>query len=380
MNEEYVRGLVSVIVPTYSRAHMVTEAMDSVWAQTYRPIELIVVDDGSTDETPRVLAAWGTMHSGDALFALRTFRQENRGVSAARNLGLIESRGEFIQFLDSDDLLGRSKVERQVSLLRKTANVQAAIASECSFLCGQDGFVVLSAKKARPVVRCLSDAMRGWFVSSHAILWSRAAARTIGPWDEQLVASEDRDYAFRFLVQGGRMVSEPAAWVYFRRPGLLSENLTSGTSPKHGESWILMLDKLRAALDEQGLLEKYRSQLAWLYYKGTGHWARSYGDSRRKCLERFRELRTPSDKEGLRLVWRFVRSARGQLCQMQALQICYAWTRNFVKRRRAVATVGSAHELTWLHEDQTGAPGARAGSGFEAPRCSERASAAGPPG
>jgi glycosyltransferase involved in cell wall biosynthesis len=77
-----------VIVPTHNRADLISEALDSVWAQIYRPIELLVVDDGSTDNTVEVVQKWGRGCDSDAKFTLRYFRQENRGPAAARNHGL----------------------------------------------------------------------------------------------------------------------------------------------------------------------------------------------------------------------------------------------------------------------------------------------------
>ena len=88
-------GLVSVIVPTYNRAHVLSRALDSVLAQTRPGMEIIVVDDGSTDHTPELLADYGD--------SLRVLRQPNAGVSAARNAGIRASRGEFVALLDSDD-------------------------------------------------------------------------------------------------------------------------------------------------------------------------------------------------------------------------------------------------------------------------------------
>ena len=93
MNRMEAKTQVSVIIPTYNRGWTIGEAVDSVLAQDYRDFELIVVDDGSTDNTPQVLDAY----SG----AIKVFRQENKGVSAARNRGISEASGRFIAF-DSD--------------------------------------------------------------------------------------------------------------------------------------------------------------------------------------------------------------------------------------------------------------------------------------
>jgi glycosyltransferase involved in cell wall biosynthesis len=103
-------GLVSVVVPTYNRAYIIAQAINSVLAQTYRDIEIIVVDDGSTDATSEVISKFGPK--------VRFFRQRNAGVSAARNLGLRAARGEFVALLDSDDAWLPWKIEAQVAVLR----------------------------------------------------------------------------------------------------------------------------------------------------------------------------------------------------------------------------------------------------------------------
>ena len=101
---------VSVIIPTYNRAALVKEAVASVLAQTWREFELIVVDDGSTDDTPEALAPYASR--------IRLLRRENRGgVSAARNAGMAAARGEWLAFLDSDDLWLPEKLARQMAYL-----------------------------------------------------------------------------------------------------------------------------------------------------------------------------------------------------------------------------------------------------------------------
>lgn len=98
--------VVSVIIPTYNRAHCVGEAIESVLNQTFRDFEVIVVDDGSTDNTPEVLAAFGNR--------IRVIGQENSGVSAARNAGIKAARGNWVAFLDSDDIWEPDKLSVQM--------------------------------------------------------------------------------------------------------------------------------------------------------------------------------------------------------------------------------------------------------------------------
>jgi glycosyltransferase involved in cell wall biosynthesis len=104
--------LVSVVIPTYNRAGTIARAVDSVLAQTWRPLEVIVVDDGSTDQTGEILADYGDR--------IRLIRQNNRGPGAARNTGIQAASGQIISFLDSDDIWLPDKTERQVNLLQRT--------------------------------------------------------------------------------------------------------------------------------------------------------------------------------------------------------------------------------------------------------------------
>jgi glycosyltransferase involved in cell wall biosynthesis len=126
MSEECLPGLVSVIIPTYNCAHFLIEAMDSVLGQNYRPIELIVVDDGSTDKTREVVEGWKQKRPRNNAFELRYFYQENKGGPAALNLGLIESQGEYIQFLAADDVLSPQKLTYQISALSSCGSKTAA--------------------------------------------------------------------------------------------------------------------------------------------------------------------------------------------------------------------------------------------------------------
>src|SRR5262249_14778327 len=110
-----IPGLVSTIIPVYNRPALLREAAASALGQTYRPVEVILVDDGSTDNTPRVCRELAEQHAGIVTY----LRQENAGPGAARERGRQSARGEFIQYLDSDDLLAPAKFERQVLGLRQ---------------------------------------------------------------------------------------------------------------------------------------------------------------------------------------------------------------------------------------------------------------------
>ncbi len=103
-------GLVSVLIPTYNRDYILGAAIDSVLAQTYRPIEVVVVDDGSTDDTRALVEKYGP--------PVRYIYQENGGLAVARNTGLAAARGEFVAFQDSDDCWVPWKLQAQVAVMR----------------------------------------------------------------------------------------------------------------------------------------------------------------------------------------------------------------------------------------------------------------------
>lgn len=119
------RPLVSVVVPTYNRAQLVCDALDSVAAQTWRPIEIVVVDDGSTDASREAIVEWRERNEDQSL-SLCYIHQANQGQNAARNTGIAAARGEFIAFLDSDDVYLPAKLEKQVALLARHKEFGAA--------------------------------------------------------------------------------------------------------------------------------------------------------------------------------------------------------------------------------------------------------------
>jgi glycosyltransferase involved in cell wall biosynthesis len=108
--ESRSRDLVSVVMPCYNGERYLAEAIDSVLGQTYRPVELVVVDDGSTDGSRRIAQGYGDR--------IRWTQHDHSGISAARNRGIALASGEFLGFLDADDLWTADKLERQVGALR----------------------------------------------------------------------------------------------------------------------------------------------------------------------------------------------------------------------------------------------------------------------
>ena len=119
------RPLVSVIVPVYDGERFVVDAVDSILRQNYHPLEIIAVDDGSTDDTARILQSYEE---------IRYIYQPNQGVAAARNKGIADSRGELIAFLDADDFWARNKLKVQVNCLSRNPDIVYTLGWQRNFL------------------------------------------------------------------------------------------------------------------------------------------------------------------------------------------------------------------------------------------------------
>jgi glycosyltransferase involved in cell wall biosynthesis len=294
MNEECVPGLVSVIIPTYNCAHFLIEAMNSVLAQTYRPIELIVVDDGSTDNTREVVEGWKQKHPRDNAFELRYFDQENKGGPAARNVGLVESQGEYIQFLDADDVLSPSKLSCQVIALSSCGCQTAAYGPWRHFEKVGEKMAMYEPYGSVEGNDLLKKWIDGSFVVSHSLLWKRADLIKLGAWDESLAADQDGEYAMRFLAYGGNLIYCDQAWVYYRQsPNFLraGNHVSRWKTSKSIRSRIRVTRRLERILSIRGLLnDEYRAALSRRYYNIAKDFTIGHKTLRQLCLRHFQKL------------------------------------------------------------------------------------------
>ncbi|MEF3697324.1 glycosyltransferase family 2 protein [Desulfolutivibrio sp.] len=183
---------VSAVIPTFDRAAMVSEAVASVLSQCGAELELVVVDDGSTDDTPAVLV-------GISDSRLRVAATSNRGVAAARNLGASMARGRYVAFLDSDDTWLPGKIERQLAYMAASGHA----VSQTQEIWVRGGVRVnprrVHLKKDGDFFR---QALRLCLVSPSSVMIDRDYLRQVGPFDEGLAACEDYDLWLRMLLRG----------------------------------------------------------------------------------------------------------------------------------------------------------------------------------
>ncbi|MES0446417.1 MAG: glycosyltransferase, partial [Desulfobacterales bacterium] len=179
--------LVSVIIPTYNRGWIINEAIDSVLAQDYLNFELIVVDDGSTDNTHDILNSYQNN--------FLVLRQNNNGVSAARNRGLAAASGHFIAFLDSDDTWLPQKLSRQVDFFH--SNPDALICQTEEIWIRNNVRVNPKKRHKKPSGMIFKPSLSLCLVSPSAVMIKRNLFEEVGLFDETLPACEDYDLWLR---------------------------------------------------------------------------------------------------------------------------------------------------------------------------------------
>tara|TARA_R110000751_G_scaffold258164_2_gene357603 strand:- start:40 stop:957 length:918 start_codon:yes stop_codon:yes gene_type:complete len=212
--------LVSIIIPTYNRAHLIGETLDSVLAQTYTHWECIVVDDGSTDRTDKLMAEYVAK---DSRFQYHHRSKDRlKGANACRNYGFELSQGEYIQWLDSDDLLGKAKIESQLLLLEKEAFNSLAF---CKWQIFKGSVDENSTLPKNPNLYISHNSISSFlkalghsegYLPPHTYLMSSELVRKAGKWNEDLIINQDGDFFIRVLSESKNILYSEEARAFYR--------------------------------------------------------------------------------------------------------------------------------------------------------------------
>jgi glycosyltransferase involved in cell wall biosynthesis len=187
MTQRLNKPLVTVIIPTYNRGWIVPEAIDSVLDQDFSDYELIVVDDGSNDNTREILSAYGK--------GITVLQQSNKGVSAARNSGIAAASGRLIAFLDSDDLWLPGKLSTQVKFFEENTD---AVINQTQEIWIRNGQRVNPKNRHHKFSGMIFErSLALCLVSPSAVMIKKSLFDTVGVFDEDLPACEDYDLWLR---------------------------------------------------------------------------------------------------------------------------------------------------------------------------------------
>lgn len=183
-----VPDLISVIIPTYNHAHFLGDAIQSALKQSYGALEIIVVDDGSIDHTRTLVESFGAR--------VRYLWQENRGLSGARNTGILAAQGKYIALLDADDFWEPTYLEQMHRLLASQPTVGAVYAG-LQFVNSKGERLVQRSVETVPSAQLYDRLLDGEFFAPSAVLLRQECFATVGLFDEGLRASEDWDMWLR---------------------------------------------------------------------------------------------------------------------------------------------------------------------------------------
>ena len=273
---------VSVIIPTYQRPHLVSQTIESVLAQTYTDYEIIVVNDGSTDNTKEVLASFGDK--------ITVINQENQGVAAARNTGIMAARGRYIAFLDHDDLWQPNKLKKQIACLESHPNF-GLVYSDMFYFNDVGLFPDTYAKlyPVPPVQHCWTLFVRNTIPTCSVVVVRRECLDDVGLFDETMPPCDDYDLWLRLIEKWPIcFINEPL--VYYRR----SADQQSQNEEGMLLSWLRVKEKTFRRNKELHKLPQmvldahfYNGYLGLAYF----YIHRYQGEKARLALERYRQVR-----------------------------------------------------------------------------------------
>lgn len=226
--------LVSVIMPCYNAEAYIKEAIKSVLNQTYQYLELLIINDGSTDQSARVIHSMQDDR-------IKYYAQTNMGQAAASNFGIEKSKGKYIKFFDADDVMSHRHIEFQMA---KLAGSQTSVAS-CEWGRFYDGNPISAIFRPESVwndmgpLAWLKTSLSQKYDMMAAWLWliPRALLEKAGGWDERLSLNNDFEFSVRLLLQAEKVLFAPGAKIYYRSG--ISSTLSQVVSEKKFKEGLL---------------------------------------------------------------------------------------------------------------------------------------------
>jgi glycosyltransferase involved in cell wall biosynthesis len=262
-----MKPLVSILIPAYNSQEWISDTLRSAIAQTWPHKEIIVVNDGSRDHTASVAERFASE-------GVQVVTQKNQGAAAARNTAFSLSQGDYIQWLDADDLLAPDKIARQMEALEHSPNKRILLSSAW----GRFQYRYYRTKFIPTALWCdltplewmLRSMERNLYMQTSTWLVSRELSEAAGPWDSRMVVDDDGEYFFRVLMQSDSIRFVPESKVYYRQSGSTSVSYI-GRSNKKIEAQFLSLqlhiDYLRSLEDSERVRTACLAFLrTWLIY------------------------------------------------------------------------------------------------------------------
>lgn len=251
-------NLVSVIIPTYNSQDTIYKAIQSVLMQTYGEIEIIVIDDGSTDSTVTIVEKLARFSEN-----IRVFKQCRSGAAAARNVGLKMANGSYIQFLDSDDVLSLNKIENQVRKLQdrdgdlvfcRTMVFVNDKDLETNFVHSANDFVPIDNEMCSyDLIRNLYGGHSVLMIQPNSFLSTKNLLDKVGFWNEELTLDDDGEYFTRVILFANKVLFDTNSVNYYRvsNPVSLSKSTNFEAFLSSKKSLLIKLSLFKMCLDDE---------------------------------------------------------------------------------------------------------------------------------
>lgn len=315
---------VSIIIPSYNAEKFIEETLDSIVNQTWDNIEAFVIDDGSKDYTVKL----ARKYESDKI---KIFEQENSGACVARNKGLEMSTGDYIQYLDADDVLSNDKIEAQLKVLNG-GDDYIGVCPTVHFMDGEDYknmkpreesfWIYDNDDPTEFLVRLYGGDGERWMVQTSAWLTPKAICDKIGPWDETLLLDQDGEY-FARAVLASKGIRTTGGMNYYRR-FLFGGNISAKANKRENlESAIHALNCKAQYIGENTNSDRYKKAMSTLWQEIAINAYPKFPDLTEKCEGKAKETGRKPDIPilGGTIIevtkkifgWKTAKSLRGQI-------------------------------------------------------------------
>jgi glycosyltransferase involved in cell wall biosynthesis len=326
---------VSIIIPCYNAEAYVAEAVQSCLDQTYASIEIIVVDDGSTDGSVRALARFG------ARIVLKT--GSNCGGNVARNRGFGLSSGKYIQFLDADDYLLPDKIDRQVRFLEQTGADAVYGDWRYRFHLSSTFSYLDRIQRSGAQADILESLLSHWWVAPGAILYRRAIVERVGGWDENLRAAQDKDFFTSMALANADIRYQPGCSFVYRKYG--ATTVSTSNMPRWFDQHCVSLEKSEGILRSSGrFVDKYRRAMAIGYSRALRHCFPITTERQFNALEKIDVLVTDFTAGDETVLFSLVQ----RLIGYYRAAIIFSWIRAVINRLKLVIKKTVLGRIIWL--------------------------------
>lgn len=241
--------LVSIIIPLYNAKNYIEECISSLLSQSYKEIEIIIVDDGSTDNSLTIARQYESE-------IVHVFSQQNKGACAARNYGFEMSKGEYVQFMDADDTIEKNKIELQIERLRQFS-FRSDVVAFCKWQYLENPEVRLNERLCKdydhPVDMLVDFILCPHWMYPHAYLVHRKLVEQVGGWDVCILKNQDGEFFARVTQSASKMLFVEGTSVLYRSqtPGSLSKGLTKEKQKSVLESLLRISEIIKKSANPQ---------------------------------------------------------------------------------------------------------------------------------